>query len=237
MPCKRKAAFFDMGETLYSYEGLPLSWKDHFQKAWKQALTESGHVPTDNQLRILKDYMTQFNTREVPREIEYDAEHIFSGALRAVSIEQRHLPAIIDNFFDYFRQRLTPYEETVSALKKLKTRHIYIGALTDVAYGMPNHFIADDLKQVGILNLMDCWKTSVDVGFRKPHPKGYTELCANAECLPEEAIYVGNERKDVDGANRAGLTSVLIHRADTGIPEWGQDHTIHSILECENLFQ
>lgn len=235
MTGKFQAAFFDMGETLYTYDGLPLSWKTHYEAAWKKALGQNGYAPTSREMKTLGNHMNRFNTREFPREVEYDSEHILTGALDSIGLDIRRLDALTDAFFNYFRQTLMPYKETITALSKLRARNVFIGALTDVAYGMPNHFIANDLKQVGIYDLIDCWKTSVDIGFRKPNPQGYEILCAEADCPPEAAIYVGNERKDIIGANKAGLTSILIHRSDTNVPDWGQNHTIHSLLECEVL--
>lgn len=231
------AAFFDMGETLYTYQGLPLSWKDHYYEAWKNALVRNGYSPTTEELKKLQDHMSLFNTREVPRDIEYDSEHIITGALESIGYELRSVGRITNAFFNHFRQTLTPYEETVATLNTLKERNIFIGALTDVAYGMPKHFITDDLRQVGILDLIDCWKTSVDVGYRKPNSAGFKALCAKANCQPNSAIYVGNERKDVTGANEAGLVSVLIHRPETEAPDWGQVYTIHSLSECVSIFE
>ncbi|WP_432734875.1 HAD family hydrolase [Maridesulfovibrio sp. FT414] len=227
-----QAVFFDMGETLYTYKDLPLSWKDHFQAAWQEALTACGYFPDELELSTLSGYMGRFNTREVAREVEYDSNHILGGALESIGCDSVPLSGVTSNFFNYFRNSLSPYPETAAALEMLRTRNIKVGALTDVAYGMPRAFIADDLKQVGILHLIDVWKTSVDIGFRKPSPKGLAHLCALSGCRPESAIYVGNERKDVQAANNAGLISVLIHRSGLPEPDWGQEHTIHSLMDC-----
>ncbi len=232
-----KAAFFDMGETLYTYKALPLSWKAHYPQSWTRALTRIGVEPSGARLDALADYLTQFDTREVAREVEYDAEHIFSGAMNAIGVDVQLQEEASNAFFDYFRQSLTPYEETIAVLNHFRETGVYIGALTDVAYGMPEHFIADDLKQVGVLEFMDSWKTSVQVGLRKPNPKGLRLLCLEADCRPKEAVYVGNERKDIECANAAGLVAVLIHRSDSGAPAWGQDHTITSLAGCEAIFK
>ncbi|WP_027184069.1 HAD family hydrolase [Desulfovibrio inopinatus] len=232
-----RAAFFDMGETLYTYKAIPLNWKDHYPEAWTRALAQIGVEPSMDRLDLLEEYMEQFNTRKVAREVEYDAEHIFTGAIDVIGVDITLHQRASRAFFDYFRQTLTPYRETVQVLNNFRENGVYIGALTDVAYGMPEHFIADDLEQVDLLELMDSWKTSVQVGVRKPNPKGLLMLCLEADCEPAEAVYVGNEPKDIECANAAGLISVLIHRSDSSVPEWGQDYTITSLSECEDIFE
>lgn len=234
---KLSAAFFDMGETLYTYHDLPLSWKPHYKKAWKQALLHINTVPTEDNLTKLAKHMVKFNTREVAREKEYDAEYIFKGALKTIGVELDLYKEVSTSYFDYFRQTLTPYKETISVLRALKKRNIFIGALTDVAYGMPDSFVADDLRQVGIFDYIDSWKTSVHVGVRKPNPKGLLLLCDEAGCKPQKAMYVGNERKDIDAAKAAGLVAILVYRSEKEPPLWSQDFTIKSLTECERFFR
>lgn len=158
MPKKYQAAFFDMGETLYTYDGIPLSWKDQYEAAWKNAFAQHDYSPTDEQLKDLGSYMNRFDTRVFPREVEYDSTHIISGALESIEYDSSHVDDIIAGFFNYYRQNLIPYHETVTALNQLRAHNVFIGALTDVAYGMPRAIVADDLQQVGVLGLIDSGK-------------------------------------------------------------------------------
>ncbi|WP_158240553.1 HAD family hydrolase [Telmatospirillum siberiense] len=232
-----KAVLFDLGETLYSYEGLPLSWKDHYQAAWKRALQMAGLDCADYDLSLAAAHMEKFNTRIVIRDEEFSSDHIFDGALLQLKIDQIHREKIVDAYFGYFRQALRPYPESRKVLEILRRNGIRTGALTDVAYGMPAHFVEDDLRLCGILDLLDVWFTSVHVGYRKPHPRGFLTLCEALEIAPSEAIYVGNEEKDVVGAKNAGLTAALVNRTPGAKPEWRQDHTITSLLDCLEILE
>ncbi|MDR3438139.1 HAD family hydrolase [Telmatospirillum sp.] len=227
-----KAMLFDLGDTLYTYDGLPLSWQGHYLDAWSDALTAVGLDPGAYNLRLAASHMEKFNTRLVAREREFDADHIFGGALVTLGIDGGLRDGIVDAFFGHFRQSLRPYPETGDVLSTLRCRGIKTGALTDVAYGMPDRFVEDDLRQTGLLNLLDLWRTSVQIGYRKPHPQGFLCLCKDLNVLPAEAAYVGNEEKDIVGAKNAGLRAVLIDRQSSGSRHWGQDKTIADLSGC-----
>jgi putative hydrolase of the HAD superfamily len=232
-----RAVLFDLGETLYTYDGLPLSWAAHHRPAWRQALRGVGLDPTGIDLAPAVACMARYNTREAPRQMEVDSETIFAEALNALGLDQIHRPGIIEAYFTYFRQSLRPYAETGDVLARLHRHGVKTGALTDVAYGMPARFVADDLRRCGIL--LDVWFTSVQVGFRKPHPQGFLHLCAALAVAPDESLYVGNEEKDMIGARAAGLHTALVTRtrgvAPDATPAWGQDHTIADLRGCLDI--
>ena len=62
--------------------------------------------------------------------------------------------------------------------------------------------------------------SSSEHGLMKPHPSIFAAALQLAGVRPEEALMVGdNLKQDVDGAIRAGMRGVLIHRADGPVPE------------------
>lgn len=81
---------------------------------------------------------------------------------------------------------------------------------------------------------MDYVLTSVEVGFRKPNLEGYKILAEKLEVSPSDMIYVGNESKDIVGANQSGMKSIFIDRKRSG-KEFGQDQTIVTLLELLDI--
>jgi FMN phosphatase YigB (HAD superfamily) len=134
----------------------------------------------------------------------------------------------IEEFFAFFQQRLSVYPDTLDTLKRLRSRTIPLGILTDVPYGMPREFVQRDLGAGGISGLIDVLLTSVDVGVRKPETAGYLALAERLGVTPGEMLYVGNEPKDVIGAGRAGLQSAFINRAGVG-GDHGQQFTVSTL--------
>jgi len=225
-----RAVGFDLGETLLTYRDTPLSWVSLYRAALTSVAGVCNSSPIEEQFLAAEAILVEYNTRLNPRIKEIPAEEIFRHILNEWQLPSDVLPAAIEVFFRFFQQRLIAYDETCATLTTLRERGFKIGVLTDVPYGMPRAFVQHDLADGGIISLIDQLLTSVDVGFRKPEPRGFLALAESLGILPAEMIYIGNEPKDVVGANAAGIFSILIDREKRGA-QHGQRATIHSFSE------
>lgn len=231
-----KAIGFDLGETLIYYRDTPLSWKALYPEALSFMSSGCDYVPTSNCIEKASLILEEFNTRLNPRTTEVSSDLIIGKVLASWGLStSHHLNSATQRFFSFFQQYAVIYEESLTVLETLKRRDIRIGILTDVPYGMESRLVERDLISVGIPgHLIDVLLTSVDVGHRKPDPSGYIRLAHELGVEPCEMIYVGNERKDIEGANAGGIYSVLLVREDD-VPEWGQKQSIKSLQEIAQL--
>ena len=76
-----------------------------------------------------------------------------------------------------------------------------------------------------LLPYFDLYVSSVTCGMRKPNPKGLNVIAEHFGIAPEEMIYVGDERKDIECAHRFGCKGVHIDRKGDNA-DFGQDFTI-----------
>lgn len=228
-PVGARAVAFDLGETLVTYEGTPLSWTPLYRPALSDVATALGFVPTEEQFNTTETALLRYNTRVHPREREFPARHLFSDVLAGWGVySEVAYDKVISNFFRFFQQRLRLYEDTLPALRTLRELSIPVGVLTDVPYGMPREFVENDLSAAGIHDFINVLLTSVEVGWRKPRPEGFMRLAEALSVSPAQLVYVGNEPKDIAGATAAGMYSVLIDR-DAIAPDLGQAATISSL--------
>jgi putative hydrolase of the HAD superfamily len=95
---------------------------------------------------------------------------------------------------------------------------------------MPRSFVQADLAAAGLSEHVDLLLTSLEAGWRKPHPEAFQALATALGAQVSDLVYVGNEQKDVQGVHAAGGKAVLIDREGRR-PDWGQDRTISSLLE------
>jgi putative hydrolase of the HAD superfamily len=170
-----------------------------------------------------------------PRTYEVAANEIFSQILCSWSLPvAEHLEKAVDSFFTFFQRRMRPFPETSNTLRRLRGAGLRLGVLTDVPYGMPMKFVRRDLDGAQIANLLDSIVTSAMVGLRKPEPAGYHALASSLGVAPNEMLFVGNEPKDVFGAQRAGITSVFIDRTGA-VPKHGQSFAVMSLSEVIDI--
>ena len=228
---KIKAISFDIGHTLVKYNN-PLNWKSLYEPALTQAAESCGFYPSEEHIKSAAAILTKYNTRENPREREVTSEVIFKEIFDVWKQAYCKINAAKAAFYGFFQADALCFDDAEETLKKLKSRGIKIGALTDVAYGMDNLFSLADI--VLIQHYFDLALTSVDVGYRKPNAAGFSMLLEGFEVLPHQMLYVGDEEKDIAGANALGIVSVLIDRSQSG-RDFGQKHTIYSLTELCGL--
>lgn len=230
-----RAVGFDLGETLITYAEAPLSWTSLYRAALERVARALDVLVGEEQFVAAERVLATYNTRLTPRTTEVAAQMIFQQALATwPRADEAAIDVAITGFFGFFQQSLRGYDDTLPALRALRERLLRIGVLTDVPYGMPRRFVEQDLAQTQLASRIDHLVTSVDVGFRKPAPQGFQRLAQMMGCDPGEMLYVGNEPKDITGANAAGITSVLIDRERLR-PSIGQAVTIYSLEEIASL--
>ena len=222
-----KAVSFDIGHTLVRYSN-PLNWKSSYEAALRKVFEECGIGLSDEGIKAATIILSKYNTRENPREIEVTSETIFNEILDVWGQPYDKLDIVREAFYGFFQADAVCYEDVVSTLRYLRVSGVKIGALTDVAYGMDNSFALQDIATVH--QYFDLVLTSVDVGYRKPDIAGFSMLLKAFDASPSQMIYVGDEQKDIVGANSLGIVSVLIDRSGSS-PNWGQTHTVHALSD------
>ena len=222
-----KAVIFDIGQTLIYYNN-PLNWQSLYSPAIKQVLSALSHDYTSEADENATKILTKYNTRVNYREHEVTSDTIFSEILSnwQVNINDENLQRTKEAFYGYFQRSTVCFEDTEYVLQSLKRKGIKIGALTDVAYGMDNKYALKDITS--IKKFIDICLTSNDVGYRKPNTTGFLLLQEALNVPSSQIACVGDEEKDVIGANNAGMISVLVNRSGEA-KNFLQNYTVRSL--------
>jgi putative hydrolase of the HAD superfamily len=186
-----------------------------------------------NKIPIEYDYnncisiLTKYNTRINPRENEINSNQIFSEIMEILEINKLEKDILEDNFFDYYLQNNRLFDDTLEVLEEIKKCNFKIGILSDVPYGSVK-VIEEDINKLG--KKIDAIVSSVEIGYRKPNITGYIKLAEKLGIQTNEMIYIGNEKKDIIGANNARIISVLINRTDQ-IIDYGEKYQFKNLKE------
>ena len=231
----KSLAVFDLGETLIFYKGVALDWKSHYKAALNN-VCEKFTIPLNNCLvEKASSVLLKYNTRINPRIHEYNADLIFSEVLMSINGDDHLLSPFIIEFFKYFQRKSEPEETADELLSFLKEINFKIAVLTDVPYGMPKELVLNDLK---LLNgFIDFIVTSVEAGYRKPSPHGLQLILNKFHSSASDAVFIGNEKKDIDTAKALGVDGVLLRSENSVIPNWGQSATIGRLNELKDLLE
>ena len=124
---------------------------------------------------------------------------------------QRSLPTLHPLLLAEFgrRKQWRPFAEVDEALRQLASQ-VPLYVLANWDSGLPGV-----LRKVGLDRFFRDVASSEMLGSEKPEPACFEAFLARASLDPSRTVYVGNEYlADVVGARNAGLTPVLLDRAD-----------------------
>lgn len=204
------------------YKNMPLSWLDFYKDGFRYVCSELSLNITENDIDKSFEVLKSYNPRINPREVDVTPEVIF-GEATAHWQGAFTLSDVINKFYESMDLTAYIYPETFDFLDKLKAEGYIIAALTDVAIGMP-----DELHKSYFLELLpyfDMYVSSISCGYRKPNPKGLSDIAENFGVTSYEMIMIGDEEKDIKTAKRFGCKSVLIDRRNRNA-DFGQDYTV-----------
>ena len=225
---KIKAVCFDLGDTLV-YSENQLNWANNYKNALEKGFCSISKIPTEDDYNDCIKILTKYNTRVNPREIEISSEQIFNEIMELLELNISEKSILENNFFDYFIQNNKPYSDTEEILDEIKKCNLKIGILTDVPYGSVK-VVTEDIKKINNRELIDIILSSVDAGYRKPNITGYKLLAKKLGIQINEMVYIGNEKKDIIGANNAGIISILINRANE-VLDYGETYQFKNLKD------
>jgi putative hydrolase of the HAD superfamily len=124
------------------------------------------------------------------------------------------------------RSRHLPFPEAASILRELEKKY-RLGLITN---GVPD-LQREKLEGADLTRYFDSITISGDIGAGKPDPRIFEVAMEQLATRPETALMVGNSlKRDIAGAQRAGLRAVWVNRSGVACRE---DITPHA--EVRNL--
>ncbi len=104
--------------------------------------------------------------------------------------------------------RFAPYEDALVLLEACGDLGIRTAVVSDWDCALATH-----LDEIGIGHLVDAVVTSAEVGIAKPDTRIFAAALAAVDVSPAAALHVGDDpRRDLRGAESAGITAVLLDR-------------------------
>jgi len=201
---KIKAVLFDVGNTLvYS----------HPEITFQRILVEHGIAKP---LEKVTDAIIRGNAEFDIEKHEGLSAHEFYTQWNIIQLKHlglkgskaKKLAATIDSQWWKFAE-FHVYPDVERTLHRLKQMGLKLGIIT----GGFEEDIEAIMPKTGLDHLFDVKVGVNTTGKRKPHPKAFKHALKQLGTRPSEAIFVGDNLKaDYEGAEKAGMTPVLIRR-------------------------
>ena len=206
MTPKLKAVLFDIDDTLFSTTEFAV----RARRDAVEAMRRYGlRIPADELIRELNEAIAEFGSN-----FEHHFEKLLlrlpRSRLRGVNWSLVIAAAIVA-YHDAKFTRLEPFDDVVPALDKLSRTDLTLGIVTD---GLEMKQ-AEKLIRLRVAPFFPPQAIFISdrIGISKPNPKIFKRACEELDVPPGQVLYVGDHPvKDIDGANGAGLITVLVNR-------------------------
>ena len=232
-----KAVFFDLDETLCDSDtAWNIAVKETFQRLCEREPDVSEEAITEAWTAVHQRLFQQLDAGKCSMAEVRDRR--FGCLFKELSLPiDSAMEALSDFFCSRYLTGLRLYED-VTVLEELHAYHV--GIITNGAHDEHTDSQLSKVRHLGLSERIQSLTISGEIGVRKPNLEIFKVACERADVLPEEAIFVGDSvQNDIVGANRAGITSVLINRkSDTLIPETSDEQpdyaisNLHEVLSC-----
>jgi putative hydrolase of the HAD superfamily len=231
----RTAVLFDLYGTLIDIrtdEGDPGVWW-----ALAQYLGYLGVQIGSEELRGQYQARIDFQISSSPHDHpEVDVFAVFRDIFAAygkmkVSREKIITAAML--FRSLSRRQFGLFPDAVAVLKRLRGRHA-VALVSDAQWV----FTEPELEITGLRDLFEVRVLSSRLGFKKPDPRLFAKALAAIHVPPASAVYVGdNPSRDLVGAKRAGMKSVLFRSSCTSSNGFRPDACIQGYDELEGVVE
>jgi putative hydrolase of the HAD superfamily len=120
--------------------------------------------------------------------------------------------------------------DAVPTLQALRENGLSTGLISNCTSDLPHHIKASPLAPV-----LDVCVYSCNERVMKPDARLYLAAAERLRVTPEECLYVGDGGDDeLPGAERTGMTAVLLSAADTPLRDWSGQR-INTLSEVPRL--
>jgi 2-phosphoglycolate phosphatase len=137
---------------------------------------------------------------------------------------------LLARYRENLSRKTRPFPGMSELLDQLERRGYNWGVVTN----KPGWLTEPLLKDLGLFERSACVVSGDTLQMRKPHPAPMWHACKQAGSRPEQCVYVGDARRDIEAGRNAGMRTLVAlfgyFQAHDRPEEWKADGLIHTPL-------
>lgn len=191
--------------------------------------------------RLMDEYQLPRVEEQAIRETVSDGARAlttlgFNLTVDELGFSERH-QRLLDLYYEEMGNNCVLFPNMDKLIQNIKNQCLFWGVITN----KPSRYTDPILEKLTLPaqpNLVIC---PDHVKNTKPDPEPMILACNKVSCRPEEAIYIGDHKRDIDCGRAAGSPTIAvsfgyIHK-DDNIHSWNADHIAHSSDEIWDIIQ
>ncbi|VAW53106.1 Similar to phosphoglycolate phosphatase, clustered with ubiquinone biosynthesis SAM-dependent O-methyltransferase [hydrothermal vent metagenome] len=154
------------------------------------------------------------------------------------SLDTQILDRLKNRYLEIYQTHLAVhsqlFDEMDALLNQLETNNIKWGVVTN----KPGWLTEPLMESLELHNRAACIVSADSTKNRKPHPEPMFYACKLTGSKPEECLYVGDARRDIEAGQNAGMKTIIAeygYIADSeNTKDWQADHSIQTPSQLLN---
>lgn len=154
-------------------------------------------------------------------------------------LETQTLDRLKSRYLEIYQNNLAVnsqlFDEMNELLMHLEEKNIKWGVVTN----KPGWLTEPLMQALGLHQRAACIVSSDSTENRKPHPEPMFYACKLANALPEECVYVGDARRDIEAGQNAGMKTIIAKYGYIeeweNTEDWQADYCIQSPAQLLNF--
>ena len=136
---------------------------------------------------------------------------------------------------DHYEHDLNRFTQLFTGIPELIENISHASLAWGIVTNKPKPYAEPLVAQYQFASMPSCVLAPEDVQQRKPHPESLYLACKLAQCEIKEAIYIGDHKRDIECARRAGMTSIGVSYGyiphHENIRDWQANHYVDTADE------
>jgi len=142
-------------------------------------------------------------------------------------------------YLEIYQQHLAVHSQLFEEMDKLLLQLERNGIKWGVVTNKPGWLTEPLMESLGLHERAACIVSSDSTNNRKPHPEPMFYACKLTNAQPDECIYIGDARRDIEAGHNAGMKTIIAeygYIADSeNTEDWRADHSIQSPSQILSL--
>jgi len=203
-----KYIFFDLGDTILdmSISNKALSFGLKKVLPNKLPITELISKWKNESGKVFKYYHNKGEFYTIKKLQTISLKNSLSHF--GINLSDKKLNDVIDDFWDYLIKNCTLFNDVSPMLSELSKNGYLLGLITDA----DEEYVTQILKQHTLNDILKIKIISSQLKIYKPDQAIFQCALYQAECQPNEAVYIGDSSIDIYGAKKLVFVTIRVNR-------------------------
>jgi len=124
-------------------------------------------------------------------------------------VEENYLRYLKERYLEIYQEKLCVdsvlFNGMENLLNKIESKNMNWGVVTNKPGWLTNPL----MEQIGLSERAVCIVSGDTTTNRKPHPQPMYHACLAAGSKPQQCLYIGDARRDIEAGNNAGMKTII----------------------------